>query len=304
MVALFSPGALKEGVLLVLACAVLAVVSALVPLLFPACGLAVILMAAVTTCRHTSVYALAVLAAAAALTGFVVGILDAVMILVEPGLLGILYGLGFKNRVAPQKILAAGLVAALFLAGFDLVILFRMLGESPSELVAANLAVEGHPELVEQAVRAVSVFLPGSLVAWVIILAWAGFFVTAGILRRLSLLSGPALEFRRWHLPWPVIWLVIAGLAVTLAGDHWEFETMALIGRNVLFVAGVGFLLAGLTLAVYFYRELALSRWLAVLLVVAAVINWPVTLVLLATAGFIDSWSDCRGCYERRREQS
>lgn len=294
---------LREGVFLTVFGTALALIGALAPVLLLVCGLTITLIVAVTTNRHTAVHALVVLVAAAVSAGLFAGTFEAVMILVEFGALGLLYGLCFKNRVVYRKILAAGIFTALFLVGLNLAILFLVLGENPYELVAAGIAADVYPEVAEQAVHIVKVLIPGSFVAWAIVVAWAGFFLTAGILHRLSYLRGPVPEFHRWRLSWHLIWFLIAGLSMTLIGDYWAFVPLATAGKNILLVAFVGGLLSGLTLTVYFYRILTLPRWLKVLLLVAVVLNWPVTLVILALAGLLDSWSDCRAWYERRREK-
>ncbi len=298
---MWEPGHLRDGVVFTLVCAMLALVGVLVPFLFPVYGLLIVVVVALITSRHTAVHALAVTGAAAALTALFLGALDAVMLLLEPALLGILYGLCFKNRVAHHKTLAAGVGVALVLVGFDLVILFRVLGESPYEWLAAGVVLDGQPEVMEQAVRVAATLLPGALIAWALLVAWAAFFLAAAFLQRFGILPGPAPVFHRWRLPWAVVWLAIAGLAATLIGDHWGLGTLALIGKNALFVAAVGFMLAGLILAAYLWRELPHPRWLKILVGVAAVINWPVTLGMLVIAGFLDSWHDCRSCYERKR---
>lgn len=299
---LFKPGDLREGVLLSLACAVLSAAGILLPLLFPFCGLAITVLTAVVTYRHSAVYALVILGAAALLTAVLFGAFVTLIILAESGILGFLFGFCFKNGVAHRKTLAAGLALAVTLAAANLAVSFLALGENPYELAAA-LTAEKHSESLEQILPVVVMLLPGSFIAWAVIAAWAGFFLTAASLKRLNYLQGPEPELHRWRLPWQFIWVVTAGLALTLGGDQWSFEAAADIGRNLLFITAVTYMLGGLTLTVYLYRELTAPRWLKLLLLAGAVLNWPMTAVLLVCAGFLDAWVDCRTFFEQRRRE-
>ncbi len=301
---LFKPGGLREGVLLILACVLLSVIGILLPLLFPFCGLAITVLVAVVTNRHNAVYALMVLGAAALLTAVLLGTFVTLAILVEAGILGLLFGLCFKNGVPHGKILAAGLALAVALAAVNLAVSFLVLGENPYELAAAAVVADSYSQSLEQVLPVVVMLLPGSLITWAVVAAWAGFFLTAAGLKRMDSLKGPVPEFHRWRLPWPFVWAVIVGLALTLGGDQWSFEPVAVVGKNLLFVTTVTYMLGGLTLAVYLYRELTAPRWLKLLAVAGAVLNWPVTAVLLVFAGFLDAWVDCRTCFEQRRRES
>ncbi|MBE0467194.1 MAG: DUF2232 domain-containing protein [Candidatus Desulforudis sp.] len=300
---MFQPGTLRQGVSQILACTVLALIGLLIPVLLLACGLGITLMMAVLTNRHTAVHALTVLVLSALLAVWFPGALDTVMILLQFGVLGLFYGLCFKNRVAHQKILGAGVVMALLLGGFSLAVAFLVTGQTPGEMTAAGVVTGDHPELFEQVAEITALLMPGSFIVSAIIVAWAGFFLTAGILRRLDYLRSPGPEFQRWRLPWPVIWVLIAGLALTLVGDQWAVYPLAVAGKNVLFVMVIALLLGGLTLAAYFHRALSGPRWLKLLVLVGFLVCWPFNLTVLALAGLVDTWIDCRAWYERRGDK-
>ncbi len=302
MIFLFKPGDLREGVFLVLACAVLSAAGILLPLLFPFCGVAITVLTGMAAYRHGVWYAAMALGAAALLTAVLFGAFITLMILAESGILGLLFGFLFKKGVAHGKNLAAGLALAVFLAVINIAS-FLALGENPYELAAAAFVGENHSESLEQVLPVVVTLLPGGFVAWAVVAAWAGFFLTAAGLKRLNYLPEPEPELHRWRLPWPFIWVVTAGLALTLGGDQWSFGTAAVTGWNLLFIAAVTYMLAGFSLAAYLYRELAAPRWLKFVLVAGAVLNWPVTAAFLICAGFLDAWVDCRTCFEGRRRE-
>ncbi|MDP3050737.1 MAG: DUF2232 domain-containing protein, partial [Eubacteriales bacterium] len=251
-----------------------------------------------------ALHALAYLILAAVAAGLALRTLDPVLLLGEFGILGVFFGLCFKNRVAYRWTLNIGVVLAVILVYASLGLNYLLTGQDPFDISALIAAAEPLSETMEQAMSIMAVVMPGSLVVWAMAVAFGGFFLTGSLLHRLSFIREPLPDFTAWRLPWYVIWGLIGGLILLLTGDRWTVEWVDALAKNLLFVTVFGLFLAGLSLSVFLYRSFPPPRWMKIALVLTVLIYSPVVVFLVANVGFVDAVIDVRSRVEKRSGES
>ncbi|MBU4534135.1 MAG: DUF2232 domain-containing protein [Eubacteriales bacterium] len=297
-------GTIREGILFTSALILLAVSGVTLVFMSLIAGLVVLLMTAAMTNRNTALHALAYLILAAVAAGLALRTLDPVLLLGEFGILGVFFGLCFKNRVAYRWTLNIGVVLAVILVYASLGLNYLLTGQDPFDISALIAAAEPLSETMEQAMSIMAVVMPGSLVVWAMAVAFGGFFLTGSLLHRLSFIREPLPDFTAWRLPWYVIWGLIGGLILLLTGDRWTVEWVDALAKNLLFVTVFGLFLAGLSLSVFLYRSFPPPRWMKIALVLTVLIYSPVVVFLVANVGFVDAVIDVRSRVEKRSGES
>jgi len=236
---------------------------------------------------------------------------DPVMVLVmviHYGLLGIVFGLLFKNRVSSGKSLLAGLSAAAFLAIASMALVYALTKENPlvlgqenrrmlEEWVAVNRQMRGFdgmlPEWQENLDRNLISFfellIPGQLVVASAISAAITYFLSRIVVERLLKYRLPQLPaFSAIYLPWYSIWGLIAGLGLLLLGDQFALPLLDKAGKNILFVLFNVYLVFGLSVVTYFSRKVKLALPLKVIFLFLAFSYLPFSVAVLLLLGATD----------------
>ncbi len=223
------------------------------------------------------------------------------------GLLGILYGLLFKNYVSSGKSMAAGVLGASVLALFSSVLIYTLTGETPFILSQEgrqaveqwlllnqnagafnNLPPEMQEVLFKNVIDLFELFIPGQFIVTSAVEAVLTYLLTRVLLRRLKYPLTPGLPFSGISFPWYVIWGLIVGLGLTLAGDQFSMPAVSKTGKNILFILFYAYIFSGLSVAAYFYQKIKLAGPLKVLLVIIAFIYFPFSMVIILLLGLAD----------------
>ncbi len=271
----------------------------LVPLLHFFGGLGLLALAGFLTRERTSAYALFILLASGVFLSLSLQTLNPTLAVTEFGLLGVLYGLGFKNGLKPQRLLWGGVLAGQILHGLTLLVLFLALDHNPFDVQQFLAGVEELTPLEEQVLQTMAVVLPGSYVVSAWFMAVAGFFTLQHVLAGRRMVDS-SLPFAEWRLPWTVVWMVIAGLGLYLAGDQWSMAVLRAAGANILVISVFVFATLGLSTAASLKLFNRLSRFWRIVLLVAAALYFPVTLTALAMLGFLDAGFNFREWFRRK----
>lgn len=218
-------------------------------------------------------------------------------------------GLLIKNRVGVEQSAYVLFAVALVAAGINISYLYlagaagfettgseiNSVVERMSEQYADNGLSEAERqhllEITGQMSRLAQLFLPGSVIVWTYTAAIGTFFLARRLLRGRGFTVAGGMEFSRWRLPWYSIWLVITGLALTLAGDEFAPEIAAMVGKNILFVSGFIFFVLGISVTVYFYRAWHAARVIKIVIAVLLVLYLPFVILAL---GVIDPVANLR----------
>jgi uncharacterized protein YybS (DUF2232 family) len=233
---------------------------------------------------------------------------NAAFILVfQYGLLGVLYGLFFKDRASSAKILSMGMLYAVvsaflyvalnyFITGNNLLVL----GEADRDLIVQMMAAyrdagmfndippEWQGSAADGIISTFELFIPGQYVVSTAALSAVTYFLARACLQRLNYFLAPRLVFTAISLPWYSIWGLITGLALTLAGDHFSWLPAAQTGKNLLFVLSWLYLVLGLSVAVYFFRKINIAWPIKLILLVLALAYLPFSMVVVILLGVTD----------------
>lgn len=258
-------------------------------------------------------YGIASLATAGLFTAmFVPKPLAVLVLFAHYGLLGLLYGLLFKNRVSSGACLTAGMLGAGALALFSAGLLYALGGANPfvldpesrqlAEQMMANqdagtleeLPPEWQGDFGGKMISIFELFIPGLLVLSSATTSAITFFLARSSLLRLAVALPAAPVFTRMSLPWYSIWALIAGLGLTLAGDHFNLALAAKAGKNILFLLFYVYLALGLSVAAYFLRRVNLAKPVKIIIVLIAIFYFPFSIGLILMLGVTDPLANLR----------
>ena len=143
--------------------------------------------------------------------------------------------------------------------------------------------------LQEKVVRAGYPLLPGVIFFFVLlqaVLAYRVGHAAAGF----AGVSLPApLPMRLWR-PWSqLIWVLVAGLAVSMIGEGW----IGALGMNLILVTGILYAGQGLAVGRFFAHRMGVTPLLEVAVYAVLTLTF-VGLVLLPLVGLLDTWFDWR----------
>ncbi|HOV80841.1 MAG TPA: DUF2232 domain-containing protein [Bacillota bacterium] len=258
--------------------------------------------------RLDSRYGLAGLTVAGLLIAAAVPVKMAALVLVlQDGLLGMLYGLLFKNRVPSGRIISAGIAVSVVLAFSSAGLIYGATGANPFILDQESRQLAGQwlhtgrlsggtngvpAELSgfsgENIVTLFETLLPGQFVVTSAATGAVVFFIGRMALRRYDFYIPPAASFTGIYLPWYSIWGLIFGLGLILAGDFFSLQPAAKTGMNILFVLFYVYLVLGFSVAAYFFLKVRLARPLKVFLLFTAFVYFPFSVAILLFLGAID----------------
>ncbi|OPY58699.1 MAG: hypothetical protein A4E55_00751 [Pelotomaculum sp. PtaU1.Bin035] len=232
----------------------------------------------------------------------------ALVLIVQCGLLGIVYGLLFKNNVSSGKCIIAGILTAAFLTIVSVAVVFALTRENLLALgqesrlmleqwAAANLRMWAfdnllpgqQADLIDNLVNMFELFIPGQLVVNSAISAVLTYFLSRfalGALLKYKL--PPAPVFSTIYLPWYSIWGMIAGLGLTLLGDYLDYMLPARAGKNILFVLFYIYLAFGLSVATYLFRRINFALPVKMIFLLIAISYLPYSMAVLFLLGAVD----------------
>jgi uncharacterized protein YybS (DUF2232 family) len=234
--------------------------------------------------------------------------LEAVFLLViQYGLLGIIYGVLFKNRDPSARILSAGMLYAVvsaflypvlsyLLTGNNLFILGEDERRSIEQMMAAyqeagafnDIPAEWQGDAGARIISFFELFIPGQYIVHSAAVGAVTYFLARPCLQRLHYFLSPGLVFTAIALPWYSVWGPIAGLTLTLAGDQFLWLLGAKAGKNILFIFFCLYSITGLSVAAYFFRKINLAWFLKLIFLVFAVVYTPFSIMIIILLGVTD----------------
>ncbi len=228
------------------------------------------------------------------------------VLLFRYGLLGILLGLLFKNRITSGKILAAGMayagLAALlylnlsYLTGNNLFVMGEEMHGALEQAMAAyrdagmlnNMPADLQESFSRSIIATYELLFPGQYIISAVVLAAGTYFFARACLARLNYFLAPGLVLSMISLPWYSIWGPIAGLSLTLAGDNFSWLLVAKIGKNILYMLLWLYIVLGLSVATYYFRKIKIAWPLKVIFLVFVVAYPPISIAGLVLLGLTD----------------
>jgi len=232
----------------------------------------------------------------------------ALIMIIRYGLLGIVYGMLFKNYVSSGKSLATALSAAVVLTIMSAAVMYVLTGENPLVLaqeerhlleeqwtavnqqmrVIENMLPERQADFSKYIVNLFEFYIPGQLIVASAISAALTYLMSRIVLERLRFRLPQAPVFTTMYLPWYSIWGLIAGLGLTLLGDQFNLSLPAKAGKNILFVLFNLYLALGLSVAAFYYQKMKLALPLKIIILFLAFSYLPFSITVLLLLGAID----------------
>ncbi len=167
------------------------------------------------------------------------------------------------------------------------------LAESVGGMYSLDLEIS-HVAIIEKSFLNLVEFFKKSFFGFSIIWAVAGSYLVYSLLsfKRKSVKSpGSLLKFR---LPENMVWLLLIGIVLYLAGNKiGNYNIINLTGGNLSIVFLAGYMITGMSLAVFFFEKINISGWLRNLFIVLIVLFLRGFWIFTAT-GLADVWFDFR----------
>ncbi len=161
-------------------------------------------------------------------------------------------------------------------------------------MAAGIIDEEGRRQLdgiSQQLGRLAQLFLPASVIVWTSIMVNGTYFIARRLFSKLGYSIPGGVKFSEWRLPWYSVWLVIAGLALTLAGDEFSLHLGGAIGKNILFVSAFIFFIQGISVMAYFLQVWRIPGVVKVIIALAVFLYMPFIILAL---GLIDPVANLR----------
>ncbi|MFX4262979.1 DUF2232 domain-containing protein [Pelotomaculum propionicicum] len=301
-----KPRALSEWAFFTSMFAIAGLAGVYLPPLYFVTAMLLPLPAMLTVLKIDARYALLGLAAAGLVFFILMPPTAASILIFQYGLLGVLYGLLFKNRISSGKTLATGMLYAgvsaflylvlnyfagnnLFVLGEEGRIAFEQSMAAYRDMGAYNgIPSELEGEISESLISALELLIPGQYIVNSAALAALTYFFARACLARLKYFLAPGLAFTMISLPWYSIWGPIAGLALTLAGDNFSWLLAAKTGKNILFILFWLYIVMGLSVASYFFRRVNVVWPVKLVFLIFALAYLPFSMVALILLGLVD----------------
>jgi hypothetical protein len=233
--------------------------------------------------------------------------MEAAFYVLQFGLLGICYGLLFKNRVAQGKNIAVGIICSVVLTLFFAAGFYLSTGNNPFVLgeegrqaaeqwLAANqsagllndLPAGWQGSFGESVIATFELLIPGQYVVTAAAEAAFTYLIAAAYLRRINYFLPPSSAFTALSLPWYSVWGLITGLALTLAGDLYSWAPAAKTGKNILFILFYLYLVLGLSVAAHFFRKVNLAKPIKFFLLILSAVYLPFSIIIILLLGVVD----------------
>jgi len=260
---------------------------------------------------------LSLVVSGACLFYFAPGYTPALLLFLPLGVLGILFGLLYKNRVAPLVTLSAGLGLSALLTLLSALLLDAVLGvklftlDQDSRLmleqlltaynsagVFNNMSQELQAEFYEKVMSFYEMFLPGQYIIEGAFFAGLTYFLTRVMLRMMRYSLSPLPPFSEVRYPWYIVWSLILGLGLTLAGDYTAQPIVEKVGKNILFIFFYVYLVLGLSVVIYIARSIKIPGAFKAALLVLGVIYLPFGITVILLCGIVDPFMNLRNLPE------
>jgi len=304
--------ALAEGAVMAALAALLAVLSLYVPLLSFVLVIAWPIPLTVVVVRHGLKLGFLTTLVAGILVTMLAGPVQSTYLFLQYGLLGLIYGWCFRQKVSGGLSVLAGSLAAilglflvLFVSGVVLgqpLLGLTQLEEETRQIIDESYRLYEQNGLLEemgitenefretmnQMVELVIRLIPASLAITSMMLALGNYLIATLILRRMGNEIPGFPPFREWRLPWYTSWGLIAGLLSWVSGNYWHLSWAVTLGQNILLVMLVPSLVQGLAIITYYYHRWRLSPLIKALIIFLLVLNLQISLLVVIALGAFD----------------
>ncbi|MBR5429606.1 MAG: YybS family protein [Firmicutes bacterium] len=320
----FTVRSLMEGAMMVAISLLLAVIGIYVPLVSFIGLLLYPLPMAILTLRRGVKTGVAGTAALLALSAMFFGIPQAVMMLLQYGVLGVFLGWCLRSRRKPLFTLglstliaalgtAAALGLSLLVSGLPLSSLQDQAREMLDMVLSAyeqagtldlllpeGWTVEQYAAYMEESMLRM---LPSVLIITASLMTLLCYLLTTAILRRLGYDVARLPKFREWRLDWRLCWGLILGMALHLYGNHAGVDWAVTAGVSILYVFAPILLVGGIAFFFWYMHVMDTPLFMRGILVVFGVVMFSYLMWFFMAAAVLDDLLDLRGRLLKLRDR-
>ncbi|PKM88062.1 MAG: hypothetical protein CVU87_08340 [Firmicutes bacterium HGW-Firmicutes-12] len=267
--------------------------------------------------RHGLTVGLISIAAASILIFMLAGPLSAIMAAIQIGSLALVYGYAFRNGWKAASTLLAGAIimvgatlllyyTVFLITGINNLNIFSQLNEvlEPTIEMYKNLGIidpakgitEGAVrEIIQKYFQLLTYLFPAFFAMAGIASAYLNLFAAQKILHRFGIDVPILPQFRHWNLPWWVVWGLITGLGLNLAGKYWGNYIIEMLGSNIMLLYMPMLFILGLSVIMFYYHKY-LSGQVIYRIMIPFLIFFmlPYSTMLLSILGLLDLFFNYR----------
>ena len=316
--------ALAEGAMLSAVAFILAIISTYIPILSIIGILFFPLPMAILVLRDGLKMGIIGTVVVFALSAILLGLPQAVLLIIEGGILGLFLGYCFRRRRGPlftlgiATLIAAigmifGLMLSIYISGLSINLFMTELESLVREYIVAfqsqgleNMIID--PSMTVEEYTAYLITMTKKLLPAIMIIGSMGmalicYVVFGKILRRLRYDIPVLPPFNLWRIDWRFTWGLIAGLACSWLGNQFNLTWLSTLGNNVLYVFFPVLFTCGLSVIVWLFKSMHFNMIIKILLVFLAIQFMPYVCFLLVIIGVIDPLFDFRGRMSKYMEE-
>ena len=133
---------------------------------------------------------------------------------------------------------------------------------------------------------------PGRVLVQILFIVFLNYFVVRLFMMKNKKTESVFPDFHMWYAGEKVSWLLIAGLALFLAGDRlFDSRLLELVGANIMFVLGVFYFIIGFAITRFYLLKYRVNFFVQ-LIIYFVIVMWFMGIMLLT--GILDTWFNFR----------
>lgn len=321
----FTVQALMEGAMLVAISLLLAVIGIYAPVISIIGLLLYPLPMAILTLRRGVKVGVAGTVALLALSAIFFGIPQAVLMLLQYGVLGVFLGWCLRSGRKPLFTLgiatliaalgaAAAILLSLLISGLPLsslqdqaremvnsvIDVYQQYGMIDS-LLPEGWTVEQYTSYMEESMMRL---LPAVLIISSSLMTVLCYLISTAILRRLRYDIPRLPKFKDWRLDWRFSWGLILGLALLLYGNHTSTAWASTVGASILYVFAPILLVVGVAFLFWYMDAMDTPLVMRGVIIFVSILMFSVMMWFFMTLAALDDMLDLRGRIVRLRDRS
>ncbi len=150
-------------------------------------------------------------------------------------------------------------------------------------------------------IESLMLYLPGSLILMAMSSALISFIILRSIMRRLGHDIEKMPAFGLWRLDWRLVWFLILGLGLSIAGNWSDNQNLLIIAGNLQMLCEPIFVIAGISFFYWLLSRFKMATFLKILLILILLQFSAGTFALLMLLlGIFDPILDFRAKIEKR----
>lgn len=243
---------------------------------------------------------------------FLISPLQSLAVSLGFGFLGITLGETVRRRLSLSLIMVWGTLASLFskLLLFwavmlflgtnslaDNIVMFHKIMEQSIQLYSglgmSSEQIELLKKTMEEMIKLLKIIFPVLLLLVSALDTFFNYLICRYVLQRLDYDVPAFLPFACWNIPKSLTVVLLAGILLIMAGNHYDLALLGHIGLNMQYFSMLLFILQGFAVTVYFLKKWSVTKPLRVVILILLFIT-PLFTEIIVWLGLLDVFFDYR----------